>query len=289
LLDAAAEVHMPRRLVSVSFAVALLGGCSADLAPAPGPVTSEPAIDAPGLGVGAVELASIDVDSARRVRLYEVRPGHVVIRETIDLDAIDASAEPEAALPPLARADLSGLLPSEVFAILAPSEAVPAALLAADGRVVAAAAAERSAAPAPPATAASGESRVDVARSADYYGDNYGAQWFLDNYCNIYNFRWCVTNWTGFYSGTINTSASEVCVMAADFDSAADFRGVQHSWAAPLLFSSGRWYEWELWNFKVWPRHIECMSGNQGVNGYYEAWATGLAPSPRVHTAVLHN
>ena len=63
---------MSKSLVAASFAIALLAGCATDSTDPTDPNLAPPEARAedPGLGVGAVELASIDVDPARRVRLY---------------------------------------------------------------------------------------------------------------------------------------------------------------------------------------------------------------------------
>jgi len=119
--------------------------------------------------------------------------------------------------------------------------------------------------------------------SGDYYGDNYSANWFLNNFCREGAFRFCVTNNAWAYSGRTQTTWFKTSAMAADFNIGARFRGWY--WKQDCFFCS--WYQVLNWDYTVLPRWVETwyFTGT----GYRESQVDGLDPCPRVHFTALWN
>lgn len=228
-------------------------------------------------GVHGTLLATVDVTEGHTVRFWELEPGVVAVQESAALDGHHAS--------PLDGAAHDASLVDR-YRLLVPGVAdvdVPRPLVEADER--AAAHDERERALLQRMLVPHADLPIT---SGDYYGDNYGAQWFLDRYCVEGGYRFCPTNWVAAYSGRRSTSWFKTCTMAADFDVGANFRGQHWVWLAPVWFwETGQWVTVEDWNYTVMPRHVECWSYS-GV-GTRESWGTGLQAAPRVHFSAMQN
>jgi hypothetical protein len=99
---------------------------------------------------------------------------------------------------------------------------VPSILLEADTRAQAAAGISM-AGPHPafeqkPGLQQSDDGYMSKSCSGDLLQDTYGAQWFLNNYCNGGNYLYCGTMWNGTHWSNIWASWAHWTVMAGDFN-----------------------------------------------------------------------
>jgi hypothetical protein len=112
-----------------------------------------------------------------------------------------------------------------------------------------------------------------TACSGDLLGDNWGAQWFLDNFCNEGCFRNCPTNVT---SSNWNTTYDwfKWKVMAADFNVVAHTEG-RHE--CGICASA------ELkWSYDVQPRKVDIHTMTSGYH-----WYVNGNSRCRMHSAAL--
>jgi len=224
------------------------------------------------LGCGAAESASVDVDPAgsqgidaepsdfehgvrgtllksvalsehHSIDFFELDSGGTIVRETYSMDI---PTEPRL----LRHKHSQGM--AAIFQELRPDEVVPVALLEADARDVI-----RKRAEAENELYASDEADEDVdvepvrirqavACSADFYGDGWGGQWFLDNYCpgGPNSGRFCQANQSSYNSGAFDLQGDNTVWLQfeGDFNRAGS---VMMEHRSCLLFSC-------TWEIDVW-------------------------------------
>lgn len=129
--------------------------------------------------------------------------------------------------------------------------------------------------------------------SGDAFGDNWGAQWFLNNFCNERNFRECVTNQRVHQSGEKNTRAFLVKEMEGDYANIGHFHGASrkstHCESSFFLDPFCTTYEFTVqWDFDMQPRQIAIMTSTDGYPSVLKrSWA--WSECNHSHMAVLFN
>lgn len=114
---------------------------------------------------------------------------------------------------------------------------------------------------------------VQAVCSPDYYGDAWGQQWFLNNYCNFGIYRWCPTNVTWAHTGHEPSNGYRVSGMAADFWNGANFAGSHFNG----LF-------WQAdYNMQILPRYVQTFT--YWGWGMRQAEIVGHVGCQRVHLA----
>lgn len=267
-------------MMNRSFLVALVGLAGAQLVGGcDGAEQSVPAGQSTAAqGIHGELLATVQVSPGHSVDFYDYGDGAVGAHEVVDigdeilLDKIKTK-------PTLA----------EIFSIVKPGAAVPRALLDAQTRADTynrrfprpAQAADdvlptNSVSPAATQVASSdvaARSSAVVSCSGDLLGDNWGAQWFLNNYCNEGCFRDCPTNVT-YSDWTTTKDWFKWKVMAADFNVTAHTSG---SHECSICAS------WDLkWSYDIQPRKIDIHTMTSGYR-----WSTSASSACRIHTAAL--
>jgi hypothetical protein len=171
-------------------------------------------------------LARVTLSDSYRVEFVQVEPGMIGIHEAASVD--------DTMIP------LRGSL-TEMHQALAPGQPVPAALVEADLSYV-----PRSDPP-----------EGVTPRSIDYYDDEYGAQWFLDRYCKGGESRKCFTNQVQ-REKRVRADWYKSCVMAGDFDLAAEIR-ITSGYDTPdwaTIYDPS--YSTKLLEERVPPREVRC-------------------------------
>lgn len=120
--------------------------------------------------------------------------------------------------------------------------------------------------------------RVAAGCGPDYYNDDYGAQWFKDNYVNEGNFREYVTNRRGMFR-IHNQTWAKTCAMAPGYE-------------APIYFRGNRWdkeaKDWRLlWGYEIGPRRVECWYLTENTS--FEVKTTPLSGCHRAHLGMCSN
>ncbi|MCU0353030.1 MAG: hypothetical protein MUD08_04710 [Cytophagales bacterium] len=116
--------------------------------------------------------------------------------------------------------------------------------------------------------------------SPDYFNDNYGAQWFRDNYVNESRFRHYLTNAGAVTITTKNQSWAKTCAMAGDFATGIHFEAER--WESGFLGIGGEWVS--RWSYDMTPRAVECWYIHN--NKHYSIRAYGYQPCPKAHLGV---
>jgi hypothetical protein len=275
-------MNLTRGVLVVAASSAIAVGCGSAES---GPVERHPAgsrqsdLDPPAFehGVRGTLLESIVLSEDHRIDFFELTSGGTIMREEYSMDV-----PTEGRLPQLQ--DLDGM--AAVFRALRPDEAVPVALSEADARD-----AVRRRTEAENGLYASDEmdEEADVGNepvstraqtlscSADLYGDGWGGQWFLDNYCaggpGLY--KWCWANNSGYSSGGFDVWHTLVWTQfVGDFNRSGSFM-LQHRSCG--LFSC----DWEI---DVWesipPRKVRTWSSTHSKQKI-------LSESPCSHQGVV--
>ncbi len=218
-------------------------------------------------------LAVVEASDDMTITFWELSPGITAVRH---------EARTEDALPVQAAAlDTAGATLEDIYLDVAPasqrSESDLFELRAADAR----ARIRREALQSSIST-----DRIDddlsaetVLASGDLLGDNYGADWFLDNYCKESKASsppFCPTNVTWAHSGYVRAQQFTSCVMAADFESGASYRFAHE-------YAPGRWHIDA--SGRLDPRRIQCWTYN--APGRYHGWGKGGAPAQRIHFSAV--
>jgi len=96
--------------------------------------------------------------------------------------------------------------------------------------------------------------------SGDYYNDNYGASWFLNNFCTQGNFRWCPTNtgWTD--SGRFSLNWAQWNQMEGDFNLPGHITGWHYDCIRILGVNTGCYSGGNDFDYDVIPRRIETWT-----------------------------
>ena len=215
------------RLAAVTGAMVALSGCGLEDEGAAG---MDPQAD-PQPGIHGKLLHSIDLGPGHVVRFYDFGEGGLAVREESPID-IERSggARVLGSLEPIDTL-------ADAFRRLQPGLAVPATILEADRIGATRPAIEPEAASRlperPPVLSMPGAEPETLAAqecSGDFFGDNWGAQWFLDNFC----FRWrnsgqvaCQTNQFSYDSGVFFQSKG---VQYQQFEGDFTVAGSQQGW-----------------------------------------------------------
>jgi hypothetical protein len=235
-------------------------------------------------------LYAIKPASGHVVEFYEFSQGNTAVRESL---LVDSGA-------PLTEAIAHDVTLGQAFQLINPGAQVPKVLQDADKRT---ADFRKSLPPTDPnAPVTSQESTEDkVAAGAitplsqaaggtcsdDYYGDGWGGQWFLNNYCNEGQLRACEQNidykgWT-----VTNYSWFRWKQMEGDFNVAGHTTGIRAykpcswPWACGDAFATD-------WDYDVQPRHIEIWTWSNANDGHIR-WAQGWSNCWHLHYARLLN
>jgi hypothetical protein len=258
-------MNLTRDVLVLAVSSALAVGCgSAESAPVEQhPATSQQSdLDPPGFehGVRGTLLESIVLSEDHRIDFFELTSGGTLMREEYSLDI-----PTEARLSELK--DLDGM--ASVFRALRPNEVVPVALLEADARD-----ALRRRSETENGLYASVETDEDAdvedapiftpaqalpPCSADEYGDGWGGQWFLDNYCGSGPgaYKWCWANGGSYVTGGFDVPHTLVWTQfEGDFNRSGSFM-LEHRSCG--LFSCN--WEVDIWD-PVPPRKVRAWSSS---------------------------
>jgi hypothetical protein len=236
----------------------------------------------PQRGIHGTQLYGKFLGAGHSVEFYEFSPGEVAIRESksaddgkpVFMDGIGAF----------------GTL-ADVYARLNPGvKTVPQHIRVADRR----AAVKRSealrrglSAPPPPETDFLRDAPVTASASApncsgDFYGDAWGANWFLNNYCNAGQFRWCdATNWGYAYSGWHTVHWASWRQMEGDFNERGHIscEAYKQHWYGDSLKTL-------VVDYDVLPRHVEVWYTSD-IDTTYQWYANSICG--HLHVAFLRN
>jgi hypothetical protein len=224
------------------------------------------------------------VGQEHAIEFYEFSPGAVAIHESLSMDSGEAavidSTRPFASL----TAEYQKLNPGQTQ--------VPAALVAADHRAAQLVASAAMPGVMPPA--AGDGAKLNMAPSSasgtcsgDVLADNWGASWFLDNFCNAGGFRYCQTNFGWVDSGTFSRSWASWRQMEGDFNLPGHIRGFH--WfcdRGPFGIAACGWQTSTDFEYDVLPRHVEVWNWN---NGSSNAEVHGTSQCGHLHVAFLWN
>lgn len=228
-------------------------------------------------GIRGELLATVQVSEKHRVDFYDYGKGAVGAHEMVEIGD-DILFDKLKTKPTLA----------EIFTLAKPGAEVPRALLDAQTRADAfnkqssrvAEALDNNLPPSnverpitPSATGNVASQSQALACSDDLLGDSWGAQWFLDNYCNEGCFRNCSTN---VVSSNWNTTKDwfKWKVMAADFNVVAHSKG---SHECGICASAEL-----IWSHDVQPRMVSIHTMTSGYH-----WYASASSACRMHTAAL--
>jgi hypothetical protein len=122
--------------------------------------------------------------------------------------------------------------------------------------------------------------------SPDYFNDNYGAQWFLDNFINENTFRKARVNQAYVGIMTQNKSWTKIAAMAPDYETGIYFSGER--WLSCPFLGIGGGCRWEKrWSFFVPARGVELWYIYSDKKYYSEA--IGNDPCKRVHLGACND
>jgi len=229
-------------------------------------------------GIHGELLATVQVSARHRVDFYDFGEGAVGAHEVVDIGD-EVLLDKLTTKPTLA----------DIFGVVKPGAEVPRSLFDAQTRADAynrkfprPAGAIDSPLPAntvDPAAATPASDDIGThtsaltSCSADLLGDNWGAQWFLNNHCNEGCFRDCFTNVISS-NWTTTKDWFKWKVMAADFNVKAHTVGEHNCSICP---------NWELkWDHDVQPRQISIHTMTSGYR-----WAASASSACRLHSAAL--
>ncbi|CCH52672.1 hypothetical protein BN8_01688 [Fibrisoma limi BUZ 3] len=250
-------------------------------------------------GVVGDTLTVIDYGDGSFVGFYEFSPGEVAIRQSAiaapkpgqQNARVAASLQISAKLDRLSEQNQSLV---EIYKAIAPApqEATIKRLAEAQIRLTKAKSADQSTPidlgelPPPDRPADASARSAAGGCSVDYYNDNYGAQWFIDNYINENRFRKAMTNEQYARIRTVNDSYTKVAAMAPDFATGIRFSG-ERFLPCPI-FGIGGGCRWESrWSFDIAPRGVEVW--NIYSSKVYSSTAAGYDPCRRVHLGVCND
>jgi hypothetical protein len=223
-------------------------------------------------GIHGTRLYGKNIAADHVVEMYEFTPGAVAIHESYLKDSGEAAFVDS-------MSNAKSL--ADVYSLLNPDEkTVPANILEADARAVKLATTVASAGkpPAPSSKEAStiGQEILPGASgtcSGDALGDNWGATWWINNFCNAGSFRQCFTNSGQVTSNEFSASWVNWRQFEGDFNLTGHTHGDHwhcDSWW-PGVVACG-WVDTVDWDYDVQPRHIESWVWNPASNA--EAWGS---------------
>jgi hypothetical protein len=275
-------------------AVALCGvlSCWLSVACVAEPLTEETQPSEQAAIVGDV-LAEVEIQPGYVVRLLELSPGNIAIHGSMNVDDV-------AGAPPFVAADESlGTVvdiykhmhakAGRVIADADVPESIRAASLRADERdqLLLELEATEKVSTLPEVDDHTPIQTLSSECSPDYYGDNYGAQWFKDTMCNKLNTNFPTTNvasWSGGYKW-IGRYWIGFAWLAADF---WDGARVDLSFCHDEPNTPGLWpFDDRFWICRVVLNNV-FVGPRQGDFIYLRAYGgsaaiRGEGPCPRVH------
>ncbi len=226
-----------------------------------------------GAVVNGTLLARVDVTKNHRLEFYAFAHGQAGVFETGPIE--EGKPLLEAISGPTSLAEIYRM-------VLGASAEVPQALVEADAK---AKAAEiympldvEPRTPIVQETPIARDEMVPKACAPDFYNDNYGAQWFFTNLCNVGNFRLCDDNWPAVRFLSVSSSFLNWRIMAADFVLGARMHGGHYAPVnrKPVFFPD--------FDFPVFARNygefVYSGSGRRDVFG------AANADCPRIHWAI---
>jgi hypothetical protein len=122
-----------------------------------------------------------------------------------------------------------------------------------------------------------------VACSPDHFGDNWSADWFLQNFCTEGGFRACDANWLWYDSTWIKTRWFKSVRFEGDFNNRGRTAG-EKSWVPGGcgLYTCLRTAR-VLWDYELFPRRVEgwAVTGDSShrfrSTGWSSCWHAGFA------------
>lgn len=197
-----------------------------------------------------------DLGNDHALEYHVLGPAVLAVRETMSIDNGETSL-----LDKVGHAESL----TAVFQRIHPDVAVPQILVDADRDNVAQRE-QLAGMPLPEMSAlpASRPTQSSLTCSADYFGDNWGANWFLDNFCNTGNFRECHTNW-GWFDDWQPTSWNNYRQFEGDFSNNGHITG--YYWTCLWSLFTGTDCFWiPSMDHDLLPRHVEnwTTTGSDG-------------------------
>jgi hypothetical protein len=265
---------------------------------------SAPVTEVPGGRIYAKLLHSVNPEPDHAVEFYEFKPGDYLMRETQSVDSkkpllLDQAGK-NATLVDVFRLAVPGATEADVPDVLRQADKLAAVAMSKKTAVVARAPVSGSADGVGTVAQAIGDDGSDPVIvpdpeqpcSADEFGDDWGAQWFLNNFCDALNFRECDTNGRFFSSGEETTQNFIAKQMEGDFVN----RGHTHGRNRTSQECEGPWYDpvctdyyWETsWDFDIQPRQTSAMQTTGGYPSAQRA-AWGWSECGHGHHAWLFN
>jgi len=250
-------------------------------APASPPATASGSTGSVAASIHGTLLYAKSLGSDHTVEFYEFGEGGTAIHESSSIDNEEA--------PFLAKGVAFSSLADAYAKLNTATAEVPGAILQADER-----AAMAQSAPAAPrlTTEAPGGASSTLSEeilsgaastcSADELGDNWGASWFLNNFCITGNFRWCPTNYGWADSGQYQASWSQWTQFEGDFNLTGHIFGVEIS--CNWLFGCG--IPTVIFDYDILPRRYETWTFTDGRN-YYSVY--GTSQCGHLDAAFLHD
>jgi hypothetical protein len=229
------------------------------------------------------------------VSFHEFSPGDVAIRHSHHLSTRPgegnsrqmASAQISSKLDALSDQHQS-LVDMYRALVTAPDAQAISRLTSAQARLVQAKAEQQTAPPdeldSLSRQANTGTQAVAAGCTPDYYNDNYGAQWFIDNFVNVNKFRRSQTNRIKAGYHTVNDDWTKVVAMAPDFATGIHFSGERYECYG---FLCTKWHWVPRWSFDISPRGVEewYIYSNKA----YRSRAKGYSPCQRVHLGACND
>jgi hypothetical protein len=279
--------HIRAALLStcVFAAASACDGGSQDATPPSGTadVTSS---SAPIKTINGTLLTTVQLGTDHTLEFYELQDGQNMVFESMPMGT--------------GTTLLHGLNPTSLAEVYRAANAdateVPSALLAADAHATEIAATlPEPVESVPPvsqgATDLAASTMIDKACSPDAYGDNWGENWFLVNFCDEGNFSYCDGNWTAYHFNNWTTNWLKWSVMAADFWYGARTSGGHYyedcsacPWGC-FLCASTEAFRWDF-NVQIPPRQI--VEYTYTTRGKRSVHAVGDDPCPRIHYAFMY-
>jgi len=230
-------------------------------------------VAAPADSARARLLYRDNVGADHTLEYHALGGGTLAVRETLSIDGNEA--------PLLDEVGHAESL-AAVFQRVHPTTAIPRILVDAD-RDSTAQRERRARMPSPDVSALLPRPETGASAttcSADFYGDNWGATWFLNGYCNTGNFRECNTNW-GWFDNWHQTSWNSYRQFEGDFSTNGHI-GAYYWDCFWSLFTGTVCYWIQSMDHDLLPRHVESWTTTGSDGG----WVRFLGNSPCGHLGV---
>jgi hypothetical protein len=251
------------------------------------PASTEPATAAnetktsAAAGIHGTLLYAKTVGPLHAIDFYEFGAGVTAVHESLSIDNGEK---------PIVHSKVPFPSLADVYMVLNPeSTGVPSEVLEADRRAALLPQVSESQAASPvghvsPVTQeiASGASGNC---SSDYYNDNYGASWFLNNFCTQGNFRWCPTNNNSTDSGRFSLHWAQWNQMEGDFNLPGHITGWHYDCIFFFGVNQGCYSNGNDFDYDVIPRRIESWTWNNASR----VEVHGSSQCTHDHTAFLQS